>query len=74
MPLLTLGAALNGLGSGFALGSMTTSTFDIAPEGGIARFQSLRRFAADGPASLEFGEEDVIEESNAGQRPAAEVD
>jgi MFS family permease len=47
LPLLTLGAAIHGLGSGFGQGSMTTSTFDIAPEGSIARFQSLRRFAAE---------------------------
>jgi MFS family permease len=47
LPLLTVAAALHGLGSGFALGSMSTSTFDISPEGSIARFQSLRRFAAE---------------------------
>ena len=47
MPMLMFGATLHGLGSGFALGSMTTSTFDIAPPGSIARFQSIRRFAAE---------------------------
>jgi MFS family permease len=47
LPMLYLGAFIHGIGSGFASGSMTTSTFDIAPEGGVARFQSLRRFAAE---------------------------
>ena len=47
LPMLTIAAGLHGLGSGFALGSMSTSTFDISPEGSIARFQSLRRFAAE---------------------------
>ena len=47
LPLLIVAAAINGLGIGFASGSMTTSTFDIAPEGQLARFQSLRRFSAE---------------------------
>lgn len=47
MPMLAAAAALQGLGTGFALGSLTTSTFDLAPKGEAARFQSLRRFAAE---------------------------
>lgn len=47
MPMLMIAAAVLGLGSGFANGSLTTSTFDIAPPGALARFQSLRRFAAE---------------------------
>jgi MFS family permease len=47
MPMLMTAAAVQGLSTGFALGSLTTSTFDIAPTGEAARFQSLRRFAAE---------------------------
>jgi MFS family permease len=45
--MLSVAAALQGVASGFAFGSMSTATFDIAPPGGIAKFQSLRRFSAD---------------------------
>ena len=47
MTMLSVAAAVQGLATGFALGSLTTSTFDIAPRGEAARFQSLRRFAAE---------------------------
>jgi MFS family permease len=47
MAMLVAGAALQGLAQGFSLGSLTTSTFDIAPDGSVAKFQSLRRFAAE---------------------------
>jgi MFS family permease len=47
MALLVVGAALQGLAQGFSLGSLTTSTFDIAPDGSVAKFQSLRRFSAE---------------------------
>ena len=47
LPLLYLAAATYGLGVGLSAGSLTTSTFDLAPPGGMARFQSLRRFSAE---------------------------
>ena len=47
LPLLYVASAVYGLGVGLSSGSLTTSTFDLAPEGGMARFQSLRRFSAE---------------------------
>jgi MFS family permease len=57
--LLYVASAIYGLGIGLSSGSLTTSTFDLAPEGGMARFQSLRRFSAEigmlaGPPSAGF--------------------
>jgi MFS family permease len=46
-PMLVLAAAIHGTGAGMAQGSMSTSTYDISPEGAMARLQSLRRFSAE---------------------------
>ena len=40
---LSIVSGLTGLAAGFALGSMTTSTYDIIPESGRAQLQALRR-------------------------------
>ena len=40
---LSIVSGITGLAGGFALGSMTTSTYDIVPESGRAQLQALRR-------------------------------
>ncbi|MSQ24504.1 MAG: MFS transporter [Chloroflexi bacterium] len=43
MPALIAVSALAGLGTGFALGSMSTYSYDIIPEHARGQLQSLRR-------------------------------
>ncbi|MEK7214003.1 MAG: MFS transporter [Chloroflexota bacterium] len=47
MPALAVLSAVYGIANGLDSGSLTTYTYDIAPEDGRAKMQSLRRIAAD---------------------------